>query len=150
MARKSSRPGRTLVLFALAVLAMYVGLAFNGVWQPKLGLDLQGGTRITLTASDETGEAITQDRMTEAVDIIDSRVNASGVAESEVSTQGERNIVVEIPGDNRRDLVRHWVRQGADNLRKYWGARNAKSIDGLPTRFEPDTMAASPQRRPDP
>jgi hypothetical protein len=52
--------------------------------------------------------------------------------------------------DDRRDLVRHWVRQGADNLRKYWGAKNAKSIDGLPTRFEPDTMAASPWRRPDP
>ena len=52
--------------------------------------------------------------------------------------------------DDRRDLVGHWARQGADNLRKYWGARNAKSIDGLPTRFEPDTMAASPGRRPDP
>ncbi len=105
MARKASRPGRTLILFALAVLVMYVGLAVNGVWKPKLGLDLQGGTRITLTASDETGEAITQDRMTEAVDIIDSRVNASGVAESEVAKQGDRNIVVEIPGENRDDLV---------------------------------------------
>ena len=51
--------------------------------------------------------------------------------------------------DDRRDLVGHWARQGADNLRKYWGARNEKSIDGLPTRFEPDTMAASPWRQPD-
>ena len=105
MARRASRPGRTLVLFALAVLAMYVGLAVQGVWQPKLGLDLQGGTRITLTASTATGEDITQDKMAEAVDIIDSRVNASGVSESEVAKQGDRNIVVEIPGQNRDDLV---------------------------------------------
>ena len=105
MARRASRPGRTLVVFALAVLAMYVGLAFKGVWQPKLGLDLQGGTRITLTASTATGEDITQAKMAEAVDIIDSRVNASGVSESEVAKQGDRNIVVEIPGANRDDLV---------------------------------------------
>ena len=50
--------------------------------------------------------------------------------------------------EDRRDLVRHWVRQGADNLRKYWAARNAKSIDGLPTRFEPATMAVPPWRHP--
>jgi len=105
MAKKASRPGRTLIVFTVAVLAMFVGLAVNGVWSPKLGLDLQGGTRITLEASTETGEAITPEKLEEAAGIIDSRVNASGVAESEVSTQGERNIVVEIPGDNRRDLV---------------------------------------------
>jgi hypothetical protein len=50
--------------------------------------------------------------------------------------------------DDRRDLVRHWVRQGADNLRRYWGTRNAESIDGLPTRFEPDVMAAPPWPHP--
>jgi Pyridoxamine 5'-phosphate oxidase len=51
--------------------------------------------------------------------------------------------------EDRRDLVRHWVRQGADQLRKYWGAKNARSIDGLPTRFEPATMALPPWRHPD-
>ncbi len=105
MARTASRPGRTLIVFLLVVVAMFAGLAVKGVWQPELGLDLQGGTRITLTASTETGEDITPEKMTEAVDIIDSRVNASGVAESEVAKQGDRNIVVEIPGDSRDDLV---------------------------------------------
>jgi len=52
--------------------------------------------------------------------------------------------------EDRRDLVRHWVRQGADHLQNYWGAKNMKSIDGLPTRFEPDTMAVPPWRHPDP
>lgn len=105
MARNAARPGRTLLIFALVVLAMYVGLAATSTWKPKLGLDLQGGTRITLTASTSTGEAITPEKLKEAAGIIDSRVNASGVAEAEVSTQGSRNIIVEIPGQNRKDLV---------------------------------------------
>jgi hypothetical protein len=43
--------------------------------------------------------------------------------------------------EDRQNLVRHWVRQGADNLRKYWGLKNTRSIDGLPTEFEPDVMS---------
>ena len=63
MAKKASRPGRTLIVFALVMLAMYGGLALTNTWKPKLGLDLQGGTRITLEAShrdrrgDHPGEA---------------------------------------------------------------------------------------------
>ncbi len=73
----------------------------NGEWTPKLGLDLQGGTRITLEASTATGEDITPEKLEEARGIIDQRVNGHGVAESEVATQGQRNIVVEIPGERR-------------------------------------------------
>ena len=50
MARHAARPGRRLILFALVVLALFAGLSVAGQWQPKLGLDLQGGTRITLEA----------------------------------------------------------------------------------------------------
>ena len=105
MAKKSSRYGRTLIVFVLATLAMYGGLALNGNWTPKLGLDLQGGTRITLEASTEAGEDPTTANLQEARGIIDQRVNGSGVAESEVGTQGDNQIVVEIPGENRSDLV---------------------------------------------
>ena len=105
MARNASRPGRRLIVFALIIAAMYGGVAIGGQWKPKLGLDLQGGTRITLEASTATGEEITPEKMEEARSIIDQRVNGQGVAEAEVAVQGNRNIVVEIPGDNRRDLV---------------------------------------------
>jgi preprotein translocase subunit SecD len=105
MAAHRQRPGRQLLLILLATLVMYVGLALNGVWAPKLGLDLRGGTRITLSASTATGEAVTPEKMEEAAAIIDSRVNATGVAESEVAVSGENQIIVEIPGDARDDLV---------------------------------------------
>jgi preprotein translocase subunit SecD len=101
MARKTARPGRTLVVF-FAVIAICYGLvAIGGKWKPELGLDLQGGTRITLIANGSP----TQDNMKEAASIIDQRVNGSGVSEAEVTTQGSNLIVVEIPGKTRSDLV---------------------------------------------
>ncbi|QAU44267.1 pyridoxamine 5'-phosphate oxidase family protein [Bradyrhizobium guangzhouense] len=41
----------------------------------------------------------------------------------------------------RGSLIRYWTAQGIGNLRKYWGLKNNKSIDGLPTGFVPDSMA---------
>ena len=105
MAKNASRPARRLIIFAVLIAAMFGGVAIGGQWKPKLGLDLQGGTRITLEASTQTGEDITPEKLEEARSIIDQRVNGQGVAEAEVAVQGDRNIVVEIPGDNRRDLV---------------------------------------------
>ena len=105
MAKKQARPGRRLILFGLAVALLYGAVALGGVWKPKLGLDLQGGTRITLEASTEAGDDPTAANLEEARGIIDQRVNGSGVAESEVGTQGANQIVVEIPGENRSDLV---------------------------------------------
>jgi preprotein translocase subunit SecD len=105
VAKNASRPGRRLIVFAILIAAMYGGIALEGVWTPKLGLDLQGGTRITLEASTSTGEEITPEKMEEARGIIDQRVNGQGVAEAEVAVQGNRNIVVEIPGERRTDLV---------------------------------------------
>jgi hypothetical protein len=49
--------------------------------------------------------------------------------------------------EDRQSLVRYWVRQGAENIRRYWSLKNMKSIDGLPTGFDPDSMASSPWRR---
>lgn len=98
---KQARPARTLVVF-LALVALSYGLvALAGSWVPSLGLDLQGGTRIQLIAKG----TVTESALQEAAGIIDQRVNGSGVSEAEVTTQGTRFIVVEIPGESRRDLV---------------------------------------------
>ena len=101
MAKKTYRPGRNLVIFFLGVGVLFGLVALGGSWKPELGLDLQGGTRITLIAVDDPSKA----NLEEARKIIDKRVNASGVAESEVVAQGSRFIVVEIPGKTQRDLV---------------------------------------------
>ena len=45
--------------------------------------------------------------------------------------------------EDRQSLVRYWINQGADNLRKYWDLKNVRSIDGLPTDFVPDIMAGA-------
>ncbi len=105
MAKNASRPGRRLIVLAVLTALLFGGVALGGQWKPRLGLDLQGGTRITLEASTQTGEDITPEKLEEARGIIDQRVNGQGVSEAEVAVQGSRNIVVEIPGDNRRDLV---------------------------------------------
>ena len=106
MATKTSHPGRTLIAFLLVIGAMFGAAAALGTWTPRLGLDLQGGTRITLQAKAAGGGAVTSDKLDEAVGIINSRVNGAGVAESEVTTQGSDIIVVEIPGKVDRDLER--------------------------------------------
>ena len=100
MAGKQYRPGRTLVVFFLGVAIAYGLVALTGTWKPELGLDLQGGTRIQLTAQGDP----TEESLEEARSIIDQRVNGTGVAEAEVTTQGGNQIVVEIPGESRKDL----------------------------------------------
>ena len=70
----------------------------GGSWVPKLALDLQGGTQIILAPQLAEGESVTDEQLTQAVSIIRQRVDAGGVAEAEVTTQGGANIVVSIPG----------------------------------------------------
>ncbi|WP_223690675.1 protein translocase subunit SecD [Leifsonia poae] len=70
----------------------------NATWLPKLALDLQGGTQIILAPQVENGQTVQQQQLDQAVSIIRQRIDASGVSESEISTEGSRNIVVSIPG----------------------------------------------------
>lgn len=101
MATKRYRPGRTVVVFFVGLAIAFGLVALGGAWKPELGLDLQGGTRITLIANGSPSKA----NLTEAAGIIDQRVNGSGVSEAEVNTQSNQFVVVEIPGRTRQDLV---------------------------------------------
>jgi preprotein translocase subunit SecD len=93
-----------LLIFGLTIVVLYGLAALGQTWKPRLGLDLEGGTRITLSAIPQGG-AITQTKLKQAASIVDARVNGTGVSEAEVSTQGDRNIIVEIPGKNASNLV---------------------------------------------
>ncbi|MDX2375367.1 protein translocase subunit SecD [Microbacterium sp. LRZ72] len=85
------------VLFGVNALGVYVFKQSS--WLPELALDLQGGTQIILAAQTEDGAAPSGEQLEQAVSIIRQRVDASGVGEADVSTEGGRNIVVQIPGE---------------------------------------------------
>ena len=68
-------------------------------WTPKLALDLEGGTEIILQPQVASGQAApTAQQLEQAVAIIRQRIDASGVSEAEINTQGSQNVVVSIPG----------------------------------------------------
>jgi preprotein translocase subunit SecD len=145
--RNASRPGRTLIAFGLLVAALYGGVALGGDWSPKLGLDLQGGTRITLEASTETGDEVTEEKLQEAAAIIESRVNGSGVSEAEVTTQGDRNIIVEIPGENAKELV-DTVKQTAQLRFRLVAATGPGTAQPQPSAPADPSPSASPSASP--
>ncbi|WP_426246435.1 protein translocase subunit SecD [Nocardioides sp. LHG3406-4] len=131
---KGYRPGRTLVAYFAGLAILFGLVALGGAWKPELGLDLQGGTRITLIAKGNPDAA----NLEEARKIIDQRVNGSGVSEAEVVTEGSGIIVVEIPGENRRDLVETVERQA--QLRFRLVALSAQGVGAQPTDpTTPDT-----------
>jgi preprotein translocase subunit SecD len=81
----------------------------QGSTSVRLGLDLRGGTSVTLQprASNDANK-ITSEAIDQAVEIIRQRVNSLGVAESEVTAQGSgtnRQIVISVPGDSGRRVV---------------------------------------------
>jgi preprotein translocase subunit SecD len=87
------------VIIALLVGINGAGVAWaNWSWTPKLALDLEGGTQIILAPQLEDGQEVTPEQLTQAVSIIRDRIDASGVSEAEITTQGDRNVVVSIPG----------------------------------------------------
>lgn len=91
----------TWLVVIIAALGIFnaVGVIFQGAaWTPKLALDLEGGTQIVLTPRLESGQTVSAEQMSQAVSIIRQRVDAAGVSESEINTQGNNNIVVSIPG----------------------------------------------------
>jgi preprotein translocase subunit SecD len=108
--KKDARPGRTLAILALVLIAMTSLVFIQGATSIRLGLDLRGGTSVTLQPRIAPGEEgkITSESIDQAVSIIRQRVNSLGVAESEVSAQGSgtsRQIVISVPGDTGRRVV---------------------------------------------
>ena len=97
---------RVALTWLLIVLAGLVGINWlavalqGGTWTPKLALDLEGGTQLVLEAQLSEGQADpTAEQMAQAVSIIRQRVDASGVSEAEITTQGGKNIVISVPGE---------------------------------------------------
>jgi preprotein translocase subunit SecD len=86
----------------------------DGSWRPvvtKLGLDLEGGLRVEYQALPKDGQSPTPEAMGVIKDIIERRVNQTGVSEPVVVVQGSDRVVVELPGVTDPDAVRRLVGQ---------------------------------------
>jgi preprotein translocase subunit SecD len=97
-----------LVITAVLTGVLAYGVIFEKAsWAPKLALDLEGGTQITLAPKLGAGAATpTGEQLDQAVSIIRQRIDASGVSEAEIATQGASNIVVSIPGTPDEETLR--------------------------------------------
>jgi preprotein translocase subunit SecD len=107
--KNSPRSGRSLAILAVILLGLLLTTFIQGATSVRLGLDLRGGTSVTLQprASNDANQ-VTSEAIDQAVSIIRQRVNSLGVAESEVTAQGSgtnRQIVISVPGDSGRRIV---------------------------------------------
>jgi len=87
--------------FLVVVLAVLVAAGFYMLplsLSIKQGLDLQGGTHVVLEASDTPEAAVNDDAMQRVVHILERRINELGLTEPIVQRQGERRVIVELPG----------------------------------------------------
>ena len=116
------RAGPFLILL-IGVVALFLDF-FPGITLPdatsptgsrtvetKLGLDLSGGLRVEYQAKPVEGKAPGPSDMGVIKDIIERRVNQTGVSEPVVVTQGTDRVVVELPGVTDPDAVRQLVGQ---------------------------------------
>ena len=98
---RRARPVRTLVTLAILILALFASIFAGTKWSdasltPGLALDLEGGTQVILTPIASEGQ-VTDETITQAINVIRQRVDSSGVTEAEITSQG-KNIVVGLPG----------------------------------------------------
>ena len=105
---------RLVAIILIALVALFVALNIQHpawmenllFWQPEgrreialqLGLDLQGGLKVLLAADPPEGQEFEPGSMETARRIVESRVNSLGLTEPVVQAQGERRIIVELPG----------------------------------------------------
>ncbi|WP_308608285.1 protein translocase subunit SecD [uncultured Corynebacterium sp.] len=98
---KRNWPQWLLALFVGFLILTYALVFFTGGGsaKPKLGIDLQGGTRVTLVPQ---GEKPTRDQLDQARKILENRVNGMGVSGAQVVTDGD-TLVITVPGEDSQE-----------------------------------------------
>lgn len=87
------------LLLGLAAVLVLAAFSYKPlVEKVNLGLDLKGGVHVIFEAEEKEGEPITQDTLERAVAVMRNRVDAWGVKEPVIQTQGSTRIVVELAG----------------------------------------------------
>src|SRR5262245_26554361 len=141
------RPSRYLAVLAVIFIALYSAVLIGGPdkmsekLQPKLGLDLVGGTTLTLIATNQ-GRAPNADQLERARQIIANRVDGLGVSEAQVVTEGDRNIVISIAGE-ANDTVRQVGTPAELRFRKVINITSSTPDDGSPPSSPSPSASAS-------
>ena len=91
-----SRASVVRAFLALAVLALSAFFALTT--EPRLGLDLRGGTQIVLETQDSPTTKADRRSTDRALEVLRRRVDALGVSEPTLARSGDRRIIVELPG----------------------------------------------------
>ena len=144
-AGKYLRVGRYFLALAIIIAALY-GLTFwpGQPHTPRLGLDLRGGTTVTLTAVTTGGKAPAPQDLATARQIIERRVNGLGVASAEVVTQGTNNIVISVPGDRGEQAKQLGATARLDLRPVVQGPVSASTATGPGSSSTPSATSASP------
>ncbi|PTR45633.1 preprotein translocase subunit SecD [Rhodococcus sp. OK611] len=138
------------MIFGLIVAALYALVFFTGDKSPtpKLGIDLQGGTRVTLTARTPDGSKPSQDSLRRAQEIIETRVNGLGVSGSEVVIDGD-NLVITVPGDDSSQ-ARTLGQTARLYIRPVQSSAVSSNAQAQAPKAETPAPAPAPQNRPFP
>ncbi|MFI7614321.1 protein translocase subunit SecD [Nonomuraea terrae] len=92
------------MLLAL-ILALGGTMFLQKAYTPKLGLDLAGGTTVTLSPVTQNNAAPPDEILDRAVSIIRDRVNGTGISDAEVAKSGD-NIIISIPGVGQGEAIK--------------------------------------------
>jgi preprotein translocase subunit SecD len=149
------RPSRYLMVLTALFVVLFGLVLFTGPGsfgadrlKPNLGLDLVGGTSLTLIARTDTGQPPAADSLETARNIIQSRVDGFGVAEAEVVIEGDSNIVINMPGDNT-DTIRQVGKPAQLRFRKVLKTTSAVGVSGSsPTPSASASPGASASAQP--
>ena len=152
---KSARKSLIWLLVIIFGLAGLIGFGSttdeNASFTPKLALDLQGGTQIILSPLLLDGQAVTTEQLDQAVSIIRQRVDASGVSESQVTTQGDTNIIVSIPGipdENTLALIKASAKLEFRPVLITSAGTPTAEVDGAGTSDPDATESPAPEKTP--
>ncbi|TJZ97621.1 protein translocase subunit SecD [Dermacoccus nishinomiyaensis] len=132
---KHTNPKRGLAVLLALFLVLVGGIAATGHWTPKLGLDLEGGRTVVLEPVVTGGKSVNSSQVKQAVDIIRNRVDATGTSEAEVTTLGEKDIVVSIPGNPSQQVLDSLSRSSQLNFRAVIAAAQGSTTGTSPYRL---------------
>jgi preprotein translocase subunit SecD len=122
------------------LIALLGGMFLSGTHSPALGLDLRGGTTVTLKPRETVaGASIKKSDLNTAVSIMRNRVNGLGVGNADVKIEGD-NIVVSVPGKDTQGVLNNIGETAQLSIRQVYQS----SRGGGPTPTTPAPSAPAP------